>query len=317
MGRKTETKRSKTARAARHYHPAEFKLRVVQEVLERQTSVRELARIFGVHEHSVYEWVKRYKEQGEAGLGKQKTGPKPKPKAPDARREAVVAMKQAFAHFGSRKIADSLRRFEALGISETQVRRILHEEGLLPTQTPTLPKGPPPERRFERATPNQMWQSDIFEFWLRRHQKLYVTAFLDDHSRFVVSHVLAHHHKATLVLEALERGVAAYGAPQEVLTDNGRQYTAWRGETAFEQTLRQYGIRHIRSSPQHPMTLGKVERFWKTLWEEFLSLAPSSPTSLIARDGWASSSRRTTSDGHTRRWAGWCRRTDSSSRHRT
>jgi transposase InsO family protein len=85
-----------------------------------------------------------------------------------------------------------------------------------------------------------------------------VAAFLDDNSRFVVSHVLAHHHKATLVIEALERGIANYGVPREVLTDNGRQYTAWRGETAFEQLLKQYGIRHIKSSPQHPMTLGKV-----------------------------------------------------------
>src|SRR5437763_9865988 len=116
-----------------------------------------------------------YRRLGEKGLGLEKPGPKPKPRVPDARRDAVVAMKQAFGHFGARKISDSLKRFEAIGVSETQVRRILHEEGLLPEQQPTVPKGPPPERRFERAEPNQMWQSDIFEFWLRRHQKLYVT----------------------------------------------------------------------------------------------------------------------------------------------
>ncbi|MBK7863642.1 MAG: hypothetical protein IPJ65_34555 [Archangiaceae bacterium] len=93
-----------------------------------------------------------------------------------------MAVKQAFPNFGARKISDSLRRFEALGVSATQVRRILHEEGLLPDKPPELPKMPPPERRFERAEPDQLWQSDIFTFLLRRHQRVYVTAFVDVHS---------------------------------------------------------------------------------------------------------------------------------------
>ena len=61
------------------------------------------------------------------------------------------------------------------------------------------------------------------------------------------------------------------GSTEEVLTDNGRQYTAWRGETEFERTLKQQGIAHLKARPQHPQTLGKIERFWKTLWDEFLS----------------------------------------------
>jgi hypothetical protein len=100
---------------------------------------------------------------------------------------------------------------------------------------------------------------------------LYLTAFMDDHARFIVSHALGHHQRSMLVMEALARGIADYGTPEEILTDQGRQYTAWRGETDFEQELRRQGIRHIKSRPQHPQTLGKVERFWKTLWEEFLS----------------------------------------------
>jgi len=55
-----------------------------------------------------------------------------------------------------------------------------------------------------------------------------------------------------------------------MLTDNGRQYTNWRGSTRFEQELKKERVRHIRSRPHHPMTLGKMERFWKTILEEFL-----------------------------------------------
>jgi transposase InsO family protein len=164
-----------------------------------------------------------------------------------------------------------MARFQGLGVSETTVRRVLHEEGLLEQAPAAVEKPEGPEHRFERAEPNQLWQSDIFTFLLRRHQRLYVTAFLDDCSRYVVSLVVALHQRASLVLEALTRAIAEYGAPREVLTDQGRQYVAWRGHTDFEEELRRQGIRHIKSRPHHPQTLGKIERFWKTLWDEFLS----------------------------------------------
>ena len=55
-----------------------------------------------------------------------------------------------------------------------------------------------------------------------------------------------------------------------MLTDRGRQYTNWRGSTRFERELGKDRVRHIKSQAHHPMTLGKVERFWKTIYEEFL-----------------------------------------------
>lgn len=85
-----------------------------------------------------------------------------------------------------------------------------------------------------------------------------MTAFMDDYSRYLVSLVMPHHQKSTLVMEALTRAIAGYGAPREVLTDQGRQYTAWRGQTEFEEELSRQGIHHIKSRPHHPQTLGKA-----------------------------------------------------------
>src|SRR5438093_961840 len=72
---------------------------------------------------------------------------------------------------------------------------------------------------------------------------------------------MAHHQKEFLVREALEKAIAKYGVPQEILTDNGRQYGVWRGKTRFEEELRRQGIQHVKSRPQHPQTLGKAERY--------------------------------------------------------
>jgi transposase InsO family protein len=248
-----------------------YKLLVVQERL-KGTPEKEVADAFGVSAAAVTKWTNAFRRHGPSALASKrgrggKTGLRPLKQSVKADR--VVALKKEHETWGSRRIADVLARFEALGVSEHEVRKILHAEGLIDSP-PTKKEREHPPRRFERATPNQLWQSDIFTFRLRRAERLYVCVFMDDHSRFVVGHSLAHHQKSALVMEAFERGFAAYGQPTEVLTDNGRQYTVWRGKTEFEEQLRRLGIHHIRSRPQHPQTLGKVERFWKTLWDEFL-----------------------------------------------
>ncbi len=247
-----------------------FRLRVVGEVLDHGMGILQAALVFGLSPTTVSSWLRAYDLGGTEGLKPQRRGPPERRQdAQDPRRQAVTATRRAHPSYGTRRIRDEVARREGLGVSETEVRRMLHEEGLLAEAQAREPREHP-ERRFERAQPNQLWQSDIFTFLLRRHERLYVAAFLDDHSRFVVGWSLAHHQKSDLVMEALRRGIAAYGAPEEILTDQGRQYTAWRGTTEFEMELRREGIRHIKSRPQHPQTLGKVERFWKTLWDEFL-----------------------------------------------
>jgi transposase InsO family protein len=250
-----------------------FRLRVVEAALEGNASLGQLSRVFGVSTTSIQNWLRRYEQGGIEGLTPVPPVPPPlrRSAAATAKREAVVAVRTEHREFGTRRIRDVLARFQALGVSETEVRRILHEEGLIPETPPASPSHPHLPRRFERAAPHQLWQSDIFTFLLRRHERLYLTAFMDDHSRYIVSWALGRHQRSVLVLEALARGIADYGTPQEILTDQGRQYTAWRGETEFEEELRRNGIRHVKSRPQHPQTLGKIERFWKTLWDEFLS----------------------------------------------
>jgi transposase InsO family protein len=249
--------------------PVAFKLAAVQERL-RGTSEADTAKAFGVSGAAIGKWLRAFRKGGPAALESGRANAnKPRKKPNTVKRDHVVALKQENQDWGSRRIRDVLARFEAVGISEQQVRRILHDEGLIEAAAakPAREHGP---RRFERAMPNQLWQSDIFTFRLRRAERLYACVFMDDHSRFIVGHSLAHHQKSALVMEAFERGIAAYGQPTEVLTDNGRQYTVWRGRTEFEEALQRMGIQHIRSRPQHPQTLGKVERFWKTLWDEFL-----------------------------------------------
>ena len=157
--------------------------------------------------------------------------------------------------------------------SPSAVAKVLHEAGYASEEVPTRPHEPK-VTSFERARPNQLWQTDLFTFILKRqNRRVYLVAFLDDHSRFVVGYGLHASQSTALVLEVLRASIAGFGTPEEVLTDNGTQYVTWRGKSAFTRECEKLGIRQIVASPHRPQTLGKVERFWGTLWRECVETA--------------------------------------------
>jgi len=96
---------------------------------------------------------------------------------------------------------------------------------------------------------------------------------MDDHSRFIVSYGLHASQSSALVLEVLRAGMASHGTPEEILTDNGSQYVTWRGKSAFTKELEKRGVKQIVAAPRRPQTLGKIERFWGTLWRECIESA--------------------------------------------
>jgi transposase InsO family protein len=166
-----------------------------------------------------------------------------------------------------------LMRTQGYGASAGAIGNLLKEEGYEVENVPTRPH-PDRVRSFERARPNQLWQTDLFTFLLKReNRRVWLVAFMDDHSRFVVGYGLHATASGALVREVFEAGVANYGAPEEVLTDNGSQYYTWRGKSVFTKLLERRGIKHVVARPRHPQTLGKIERFWGTLWREFGDLA--------------------------------------------
>ena len=215
-------------------------------------------------------WIRQYRQQGEAGLQPAKRAQR-EPKLPAAVRDKIIEIKKQEPAFGIKRIAQLLRRWFFLQASPETVRQTLHSEGLMEAQV-RPPRNITRPRFFERATPNQMWQSDIFTFRLGGRYA-YLIAFMDDYSRFLTGADLFRSPTAANVLEVFRVAAGEFQPPKEMLTDQGRQYTAWRGVSRFETEMKKDGIHHFKSRPHHPMTLGKVERFWETIWQEFLSRA--------------------------------------------
>jgi transposase InsO family protein len=253
-----------------HAHPYEIRRKAVQLCLEEKFPVRQVAREMGVGLSTLSKWVRVYREQGEAGLEPhpRRSGSHRSKVAP-AVKTKVVELKRRHPDLGIQKISHFLRRALFLPVSRETVRRTLHEQQLLKKRKPKPRRNPPKPRFFERATPNQMWQTDIFTFRLGG-KNAYLIGFMDDFSRYMVGADIFRSQTSEHVLEVYRTAVAEYGVPKELLSDQGRQYSSWRGTTRFEAELRKDRVHHIKSRPHHPMTLGKIERFWKTIWEEFL-----------------------------------------------
>ena len=253
-----------------HSHPFEVRRKAVQLYLEEGFSPELIARQMGVGKSTLSKWVRLYRDHGEAGLQSQETGPsRQRPKVAAAVKTKVVELKRRHPDLGIQKISQFLRRVLFLPVSRETVRRTLHAQQLLKKPKPKPQRNPPKPRFFERSTPNQMWQTDIFTFRLGG-KNAYLIGFIDDYSRYVVGLDVFRSQTAEQVLEVYRTAITEYGVPKEMLSDQGRQYCSWRGTTRFEAELRKDRVHHIKSRPHHPMTLGKIERYWKTIWEEFL-----------------------------------------------
>lgn len=227
-----------------------------------------------VNKDTLYLWKRRFEAEGAAGLeDRERRRWRTQDRLSETTRRAIVMMKEAHPEWGVQRISDCLLRGPGLAASATTVLKVLHESGYEGEETTREVHGAEP-RRFERAEPQQMWQSDIFSFMLKRqNRRVHLVGFMDDHSRYIVSYGLHATASSALVIETLRAGITNYGPPDELLTDNGTQYKTWRGKSAFSKELSMMGVVHVVASPRHPQTLGKLERFWSTLWDECVGAA--------------------------------------------
>ena len=226
----------------------------------------DFAAMVGLSKHTLYAWKKSFDREGPAGLMEKPRGGPKGSKLPDLTQRTILMLKAANPEWGCQRISDMLLRGPALPASAGAVARVLHEAGYALEEVTTRPH-PDKVRHFERARPNQLWQTDLFTFVLKRqNRRIYLVAFMDDHSRFIVSYGLHASQSSALVLEVLRAGMASFGTPEEILTDNGSQYVTWRGKSQFTHELEKRGIKQIvaarRRKRWEDRTLRDVRREW-------------------------------------------------------
>jgi transposase len=139
----------------------------------------EFATLVGLSAATLYQWKKRFEARGPAGLEDGPRGRKGGSRLAEPIRRAIVMLKRAHPDWGQDRIHDVLLRSEGYGASPGAVALVLEEEGYVVEEAPTVPHEAP-VRRFERARPNELWQTDLFTFLLKReNRRVHLVAFMD------------------------------------------------------------------------------------------------------------------------------------------
>ena len=246
---------------------------LVKRVLEEGLRPVEVAQAMGVSVHTVYKWLRRFREEGPEGLQNRSSQPKhcPRRTSPKLKEQVLARRRQRQTY---RQIA------EELNIGLTTVARLVKTAGLnrLSHLDP-----PGPDNRYEYEAPGDMLHLDIKRLGRFRRPGHRVTGYrhkdrpgvgweyvhvaIDDHSRIAFASIHPD-ETARSACRALIQAVRYYASLgirfRRVLTDNGAAYCS----RAFRRLCRRLGLSHRRTRPSTPRTNGKAKRFIQTALRE-------------------------------------------------
>jgi transposase InsO family protein len=265
---------------------------VITAVVVQGRSAAEVADGYGVSRSWVYELLARYRCEGEAALEPRSRRPRTSPNAlPEPTVALILTLRAELVSqgldAGPHTIAWHLEHHHQLKVAPATIWRQLSKHGLV---TPEPKKRPKTSYiRFAADLPNQTWQSDFTHYRLTKTDgspgaDVEILSWLDDHSRYALA-VTAHHRvTGPIVLHTFRETVARHGIPASTLTDNGLVFTTRLaggrgGRNGLEAELARLAITQKNSTPGHPTTCGKVERFQQTM-KKWLRAQPRPPGNL-------------------------------------
>src|SRR5713226_9742271 len=242
----------------------ERKREVIELVRRSPVEKKQTLGELGLSASTYYRWQRRYRDEGEAGLVDRRPQPgtvwnRMKPEEENAILGAALREPDR----SPRELACWLSDHAGFAVSESSVYRVLKRHGLI-REVKVLGFPPGKEYRIKTTRVNEQWQSDASYFLVVVWGWYHLISVLDDYSRMILTWEVKTDMTAESISDVVE-WTGMKNVPIEdrsrLVSDSGPGYLAH----AFEDYLRMLAIRHIRCSPHHPQTNGKLERFHETL----------------------------------------------------
>jgi len=246
--------------------------------LVREIAAREHTDPFGARvrysRDTLDRWIRRYRAGGFDELI-----PSPRSVAPrtdTATLELAAALKRENPARTAAQVQRILRASAGWAPSESTLLRHFHRCELV---GPAAGDRPAVFGRFEAENPNDRWTGDGLHGPRIGGRKTFLFAFLDDHSRLLCGYRFGLAEDTVRLGAALEPALAARGVPASIYVDNGAAYVdAW-----LLRACAKLGVRLVHSTPHRPQGRGKIERFFRTVREQFLvEITDSSAEDLAA-----------------------------------
>jgi transposase InsO family protein len=255
---------------------AEQRYQAVLAVISDGLSISQVASKCGVSRQTLHSWLARYEEAGLEGLIDRSHRPASCPhQMPAAVEAALLELRRSRPYWGPKRLVFELAKRKVSPVpSESAAYRALVRAQMI---DPNLrDRRSRKWKRWERAVPMELWQMDVVGgFPLADGTSAKALTGVDDHSRMCVSARLMTRERTRAVCDGLRAALGTYGAPEQILTDNGKVFTGRFNhppvEVLFDAICREHGIEHLLTQPRSPTTTGKIERFHRSLRAEFLS----------------------------------------------
>ena len=261
---------------------------IVDAVVLEGWSPTQIARDHGISERWVFKLLRRFREGGYASLEPRSRRPKSCSHQVAAKvQDLIVKLRCELAAAGYDAGPQTIHHHLSAQVAElpsvATIWRVLKRKGLI---TPEPHKRPRASFiRFEAKLPNETWQLDSTPWQLADGSPVEILNFLDDRSRVALGSSCFPTLKAPDVVNAFHSASNTFGLPASLLGDNAAVFTGRtrRGKVILELELERLGIVFKHSTPYHPQTCGKVERFHQTL-KRFLR--KQTPASSLAELQW-------------------------------
>jgi putative transposase len=186
------------------------------------------------------------------------------PRLPAEIIELAMALKRENPQRTAAQVRRVLRTQLGWAPGERTLQRYFADQGL--TGSATATGAAAVFGRFEATHPNELWTGDALHGPVVAGRKTYLFAFIDDHSRAVVGHRFGYAEDTVRLAAALRPALGSRGVPERVYVDNGSAFVdAW-----LLRACATLGIKLTHSTPGRPQGRGKIERFFRTVREQFL-----------------------------------------------
>lgn len=237
---------------------------------EETQDVGLVCRRCGISAPTLRKWVRRYEEQGEAGLVSQSRRPKTSPQRKVfAQEEAWILELRRERNFGARRIQQELRRQHQYRVGLEAIHNVLQRHEVPPLRRPKRPQAP---LRYNAALPGERVQMDT----MKLATGLYQYTFIDDCTRYLVAALYSRRTAANtrdffeLIFDSIPFPI------QRLQTDNGTEFMAYK----VRDELFAMRIKHRPIPPRTPHLNGKVERVQQTMLTEFYAITTMDSPSL-------------------------------------
>jgi transposase InsO family protein len=267
------------------------------QLAEKINNISEACRRRGVSRSQFYEYKRAFQEHGFEGLKDMPPIPRSFPgETPAEVKEKILRMSIAHPHWGQVHVADHLR-LEGISVSPSTVRNLWLKEGLetrykrvlrleeethgqdielTAEQIRLLEKANPcfRERRVESAYPGNLLSQDTFYVGvIKGVGRIYLQAVVDTYGSYAFGKLYTSKLPETAVDVLYDRVLPFYERHglkvEHILTDNGREYCGRAMIHPYQIFLELYDIQHRRTKVATPRTNGFVERFNRTVLDEF------------------------------------------------